>query len=265
MQTPPVFSQSQHITVPGGQLFLKQWQPANRQRAPIILLHDSLGCVGLWRDFPEQLAQQLGHPIIAYDRLGFGQSSARYDVLTADFIQSEAELIFPAICDALNIKQFILLGHSVGGGMALRIASSQNSSHNGCLAVITEAAQAFVAEQTLQGIQAAKAQFDDPQAFAKLRKWHGDKAHWVLNAWYTVWHSEAFQTWRIDPEARAIQCPVLAIHGDLDEYGSMEFPQHIINTVSGSAEMVMMKQCGHVPHRERCDEVINHINTFLDT
>src|SRR5262245_18511125 len=136
------------VDVRGGSIFVRRWSLGQSQRSPIILLHDSLGCIGLWRDFPDALARATTRPVIAYDRLGFGQSTKRLGRPAIDFIREEAEEFFPAIQRALGITQFVLFGDSVGGAMALVIAASQSEK---CDAVITESAQAFVEPLTLSG------------------------------------------------------------------------------------------------------------------
>ncbi len=248
------------VEVPGGRVFVRQWRVGHSDRPPIILLHDSLGSVDLWRDFPAALAHATTRPVIAYDRLGFGRSTPRSERPSVEFISEEAETCFPALQRALGIPRFSLFGHSVGGAMALVIAAAQR---DGCEAVITESAQACVEPRTLSGIRAAKAQFGDPAQFAKLAKWHGDKARWVLDAWTEVWLSPAFVSWNLDQQLGQVRCPVLAIHGDADAYGSVAFPRRITSKVRGPAELAILEHCGHVPHRERKAEVLRLTAAFL--
>lgn len=250
-----------HVAVPGGRIFVRRWSLGASTHPPIILLHDSLGSVDQWRDFPDALAKATARHVVAYDRLGFGRSTPRMERPSADFIVEEAVRFFPAIQRALGITRFLLFGHSVGGAMALMIAASQSGA---CDAVITEAAQAFIEARTLAGIRSATAQFSDPEQFEKLAKWHGEKARWVLDAWTEVWLSPEFRTWNIDRHLGQVTCPVLAIHGDLDEYGSAEFPRRITSRVKGPAELAILNHCGHVPHRERREEVLNLTSSFLE-
>jgi pimeloyl-ACP methyl ester carboxylesterase len=249
------------VAVPGGSLFVRRWSTGRSNRPPIILLHDSLGSVEQWRDFPDALASATGSEVIAYDRLGFGKSTPRSGRPPLGFVTDEAVTFFPVLRRALGLTSFVLFGHSVGGAMALAIAASEREA---CGAVITEAAQAFVEPRTLAGIRAARAEFDRPEQFAKLTRWHGEKARWVLDAWAQVWLALEFGAWSLDAQLPLVRCPVLAIHGDLDEYGSVEFPRRIAGKVGGPAELAILEGCGHVPHRERRDEVLLLAASFLE-
>ncbi|HEX5515773.1 MAG TPA: alpha/beta fold hydrolase, partial [Gammaproteobacteria bacterium] len=129
-----------------GRLLARCWQPLHhstdlRRQSPIVLFHDSLGCVELWRTFPAVLAECTGRQVIAYDRLGFGQSDRRTDKLSIGFIREEAERFFPVLREQLGIDRFIAFGHSVGGGMAAHCAAEYTTA---CEALITVSAQAFV-------------------------------------------------------------------------------------------------------------------------
>jgi len=248
------------VEVPGGGVFVRRWSLRFSNHPPIILLHDSLGSVDQWRDFPGALAGVTSREVIAYDRLGFGRSTPRLERPSVDFIGEEARTFFPAVKHALGIPRFSLFGHSVGGAMALAIAAADGAS---CDGVITEAAQAFVEPRTLAGIRSAKAQFADSGQFEKLARWHGEKARWVLDAWTEVWLSPQFSSWDLDQQLSQVRCPVLAIHGELDEYGSVEFPRRIARRVKGPVELAVLSQCGHVPHRERREEVLRLASSFL--
>ena len=250
------------VEVPGGSIFVRRWSAGHSERPPIVLLHDSLGCVDQWRDFPDALARATNRPAVAYDRLGFGKSTQRSERPSVDFVADEAVRFFPPLRRALGITRFSLFGHSVGGAMALAIAALQGEA---CEAVVTEAAQAFVEPRTLAGIRSAKEQFDDPGQFERLARWHGVKAKWVLDVWTEVWLLPEFSSWSLDEHLGRIKCPVLAIHGELDEYGSVAFPRRITGGVKGPSQLSILPRCGHVPHRERREEVLRLTSSFLES
>jgi pimeloyl-ACP methyl ester carboxylesterase len=248
------------VDVPGGKVFTRRWQGASSDAAPIILMHDSLGCVELWRDFPAALADATARQVIAYDRLGFGRSERLSKRPSASFISDEAEVIFPALRQQLAIDRFVLFGHSVGGAMALASAALHGA---GCEAVVTESAQSFVEPLTLAGIRAAQQQFSNDGELARLERWHGERARWVLDAWTGVWLSAQFASWSLDELLPRVHAPVLAIHGDRDDFGTVEFPRHIARRVSGPSEVAVLDDCGHVPHREKSAEVLRRVAAFL--
>ena len=256
---------SEHwISTPQGRLFARCWQPPSalqsQQGAAIVLLHDSLGCVALWRDFPARLAQHTGRTVITYDRLGFGQSDARHDRLAWDFIAEEAEHYFPLLQNHFGLQRFLVMGHSVGGGMAVHCAARHASA---CELLITESAQAFVEDRTRAGILQARAQFREADALQRLARYHGDKAAWVLDAWTETWLAPEFADWSLRSVLPQVRCPTLVLHGAEDEYGSASHPHHIASGVSAHAALQIMPATHHVPHREQELAVLQSISHFI--
>jgi len=253
------------IVHPEGRLFARTWSPAGaapqlHAGSPIVLFHDSLGCVALWRDFPARLAHATGQHVVAYDRLGFGKSDPRAELPPVDFVGDEATHYFPSVREQLGLRRFIPFGHSVGGGMAIHCAALYAAD---CRALITEAAQVFPEDRTLDGIRAAKEQFKDPAQVERLARYHGAKARWVLDAWIENWLSEPFASWTMVGVLPQVHCPVLAIHGVDDEYGSTIHPDLIGEHAGGEAYVHVLPDTSHVPHRERPDLVLQIVADFL--
>jgi len=250
------------IPHPQGRLFAREW-PATAAGAglpPLLLLHDSLGCVALWREFPALLARADGRRVIAYDRAGFGRSDARAEPPSFDFIADEAATWFPLVCRHFAVDRFAVLGHSVGGGMAVNIAARSGER---CAALVTIAAQAFVEDRTLAGLREARAAFAEPDALQRLARYHGDKAAWVLSAWLDTWLAPAFAHWSLAQVLPQVRCRTLALHGELDEYGSAAHPAMIARLAGGPARMQMLAGLGHVPQRERPEEIARRVAEFL--
>jgi pimeloyl-ACP methyl ester carboxylesterase len=250
------------VTTVNGRLYAKRWGGTADDAAlpPIVLLHDSLGCVALWREFPQRLVQATGRAVIAYDRLGFGQSDPHRGPIGADFIRQEAHTGFSALIDQLGVERFIVFGHSVGGGMAVSIAAAYPDR---CAGLITESAQAFVEAQTRAGIRTAQAQFAEPGQMSRLERYHGDKAPGVLDAWVSTWLSPAFADWCLDEDLLGVRCPVLAMHGTEDEYGSTAQPERIVTLAGAPARLALLQRCGHVPHREQEATVLDAVKAFV--
>ncbi|NEX59492.1 alpha/beta fold hydrolase [Noviherbaspirillum galbum] len=256
---------------PDGRIFVQRWTPDEQTQgdgshpprpAPIVLFHDSLGCVSLWRDFPARLSAATGREVLAYDRLGFGRSGPRKGIPGIGFIADEAVTVFPLLREQLGLRRFVAFGHSVGGGMAIHCAARFPDD---CEALVTEAAQTFLEDRTIQGITLAKEQFKDPQQIGRLRKYHGEKAQWVVDAWTETWLNPAFADWTLAGVLPGVRCPVLAIHGIFDEYGSTRHPEMIASLAGGPARAAVMDQTHHVPHRERGDEVLAMVSGFLES
>ncbi|WP_180024379.1 alpha/beta fold hydrolase [Acinetobacter sp. YH1901134] len=211
-------------------------------------MHDSLGSLDLWRDFPAQLASASGRKVIAYDRLSFGRSSANPDVLSTDFVYAEAQQGFKALLQHYSIQQFIVMGHSVGGGMSVVIASEYTEQ---CRGLISIAAQYEVEELTLSGIREAKIGFAQLGQLERLAKYHGDKAQWVLDAWTETWLSPSFRQWNLEQYVGKVQYPSLIIHGELDEYGTTAQAQKLFSSIQGDAELEILEGLHHMPHKEQ--------------
>ncbi len=252
------------VPTPQGNIYAKSWQPLDGGMgnvAPIVLFHDSLGCVELWRDFPEMLAAATRRRVIAYDRLGFGRSWPHPGGWNTQFIHTEAKQYFPLVCAALGVEHFVVLGHSVGGAMAVCCAALNPDN---CEAVITLAAPAFVDAGMVRGLLSAQQAFSEAGQIERLARYHGDKAKWVLSAWLDTWLSTDFATWRIEQIAPGLSRSLLVIHGDQDEYGSLEYPRHIATLTTGPSKQVIIPGCHHLPHREAPEVVLAAVSRFLN-
>lgn len=252
MPEPDAFETEERLVeVAGGALFSQRVAPpVVADAAPILLFHDSLGAVALWRTFPAKLSRAAGRPVLAYDRLGFGRSSPRGDRMSFDFVAKEATEAIGPLLDAWKVDRFVAFGHSVGGGMAVETAARHQTRVE---ALVTVSAQAFVEDRTIEGLEAARRAFADPEQIARLAKYHGDKASWVVEAWLGTWLAPEFAEWTLDSALARVVCPTFAVHGAEDEYGSAAHPERIAAGAHGHA--LILPGIGHVPHRE-CPETL---------
>lgn len=267
LNTPGIHSCDHWIEHPQGRIFARSWTPPGaagnpRPQSPIVLFHDSLGCVELWRDFPAALSAATGRRVLAYDRLGFGRSDPRRDLPALDFVADEAASYFPIVREQLGIGRFVAFGHSVGGGMAVNCAAAFGAE---CEVLITESAQVFPEERTLSSIAEAKEQFRDDTQLKRLERYHGDRARWVVDAWTESWLHPEFAAWTLEGVLPRVTSPVLAIHGIHDEYGTTTHPELIGNLSSGPSRVEILPDTYHVPHRERPAVVLNLVAEFLDS
>lgn len=257
-----VTTRDYRIDTPQGGLFAKRWLPEDAAAGiPFVLMHDSLGCVALWRDFPERLAVATGRPVIAYDRLGFGRSDPNPEQLRLGFVEAEAERGFIPLCEQMGLNRALLLGHSVGGAMATVCAARYPAR---CAGLVTVAAQNFAEDKTLKGIAEARDNFADPDQFARLERYHGSNAGWVLSAWVDTWLSAPFKEWDLADTLARVHCPILALHGEQDYYGSPAHIERFVSLTPADAHSLLIPECGHVPHREKPRRVLTEIQAFLD-
>ena len=231
-------------------------------RPTLVFLHEGLGSVALWRDWPQQLCERLGHPGLVYSRQGYGQSDARTDVrgsgrLQPDYMHREALEMLPELLRLHGIERPVLIGHSDGGTIALLHAAHQPVS-----ACIVMAPHVMVEDVSVQSIEAARQAYENGPLRARLAPFHADVdcAFWQ---WNDVWLSEAFRRYDIRPEISAIQAPLLAIQGEDDPYGSMAQIDDIAAAVP-QAQLVKLPQCGHSPHKDQPEAVAQAIQKFMD-
>lgn len=249
--------QDQYVTVGDGRLYLRRWRPEDqRSGTPLILLHDALGSIAQWRDFPDQLAGRFGREVIAYERRGHGASSPLSGPRDAGYLHREAWEDLPALLSALAVEPPLLIGHSDGGTIALLYAA-----HFEAAAVVALAAHVLVEEVTLAGIRQTLRRRE--ALVGQLEKYHGAGAEALVEAWAGTWLAPAFAGWDITGLLPRIHCPVLVLQGREDEYGTAEQVRRIEAGVSGPARSRLLDDCGHLPHRERPAAVLEAIEAFL--
>ncbi|MCB0553122.1 MAG: alpha/beta hydrolase [Phaeodactylibacter sp.] len=230
--------------------------PGSSEEVPLVFLHDALGSVAQWRNFPHTLAALTGRRAIVYDRPGHGGSSPFLEKRTQDYLQHEAWEVLPQLLNALSIEKPVLIGHSDGGSIALLYATRFPAT-----AVITEAAHVFVEDTTLEGIRQAVA--NRKKIVKRLRKYHGEKADVLFEAWAATWLDPAYKYWDIRTLLPAIACPVLVIQGAEDAYGSAAQVQAIVAAIETLATPLLIPGCGHIPHWEAEETLMIQIRKFL--
>ncbi|WP_222940511.1 alpha/beta fold hydrolase [Hymenobacter sp. BT491] len=229
-------------------------------RSVLVFLHDSLGCIALWRDFPVRLAKATGCNALVYDRRGYGQLAPFGETKrTIHYLEDEAQVLGNVLSQC-GVERAILFGHSDGGSIALVAAAEFPDRIAG---VITEGAHVFVEELTLAGIRAAQAQYRTTDLGAKLAKYHGIKTEAVFRAWADTWLAPEFRAWNIEPYLPQIQCPVLVLQGERDEYGTAEQVAAVVSQVQDARPSKPLPGLGHTPHKEAAELVLELAAAFV--
>ena len=249
------------IDVKGQNLFIK-FNNSFENKPTIIFLHDSLGSVQLWRDFPEKLAKATQCNVLVYDRLGYGKS---FPMITHErennYMELQADILNDLLSE-LNINNAILFGHSDGGTIALIAASKYPEKVK---AAICEAGHIFVEDITVKGVEEALNAYNTTNLPQRLEKYHGDKVETIVKAWTEIWLNDKFRSWNIEYLLKNIKSPLLFIQGEADEYGTLDQVERTVSQVIGTAEKFIIRNVGHTPHKESPEIVLNKSIEFINS
>jgi pimeloyl-ACP methyl ester carboxylesterase len=224
----------------------------------IVFLHEGLGSIGQWREFPRELAQATGCDALIYARKGHGNSDPLTAPRTPEFMHVEAFEVLPQVLAQLHIERPILLGHSDGGSIALLYAGGGHEVRG----LVVEAPHVFVEDRSIAGIEAALRAFKETDLRDKLARYHAD-AETMFRGWNDIWLSPGFRAWNIEEFLPRVECPVLAIQGEQDAYGSMAQIDAIAAQVKAEVSLLKLEQCGHVPHREQAEKTLAAAARFV--
>ena len=242
--------------------------PGAGNRATVVMLHEGLGSVAMWRDFPARVAATSAHTVLVYSRLGYGGSEAlpdsgdalgpRRNLRAADFMEHEAFEVLPALLSALGIERPALFGHSDGGSIALLYASRHAAT-----GVIVMAPHVMIEEISIASITEARTSWESGDLKTRLAKYHDDPEG-AFRGWNDVWLAAQFRDWRIEPELPLIKAPILAIQGEDDQYGTLYQIEEIARR-NPRTRQFKIPQCGHSPQRDHPDIVLGAVQSFLAT
>jgi pimeloyl-ACP methyl ester carboxylesterase len=234
--------------------------PARDAAAPIlVLLHEGLGSLALWRDFPARLAAATGAATLVYSRLGYGKSDPLAAPRRVDYMHEEALETLPALRDALGIADPILVGHSDGASIALIHAGTGRWPVRG---LVLEAPHVFVEDLSIASIAAAKEAYAATDLRARLTRYHDD-VDGAFRGWNDIWLAPAFRDWSIESFLSGIACPTLVIQGADDEYGTPAQLDAIAAQVGGPVETVLLPACKHTPHRDQPEATLAAMVRFV--
>jgi pimeloyl-ACP methyl ester carboxylesterase len=239
-----------------------EWIEGDAGRPPLVFLHEGLGSIRQWREFPATLAAATGCRALVYDRYGYGQS----DVLaeprrSVRFMHDEALEALPELLLLLNVKNPILVGHSDGASIALIYAGAWNAVRG----VVAMAPHVFIEPICLSSIRTATVSFENTDLAEKLARYHRD-ARKTFYGWADVWLDPQFKRWDIrDDYLPNVRCPILAIQGHDDEYGTMAQLDDIALRVNVACELLKLEDCGHSPFRDQPEKVLCAAKRFVDS
>jgi pimeloyl-ACP methyl ester carboxylesterase len=235
--------------------------PERRDEPLLVFLHEGLGSLAMWRDFPQRMCSAAGARGLVYSRPGYGRSTPRAaeEAWGLDFMHRQAHEVLPALLDALHIDEPVwLFGHSDGGSIALLYAAHFPDRTAGAIVL---APHILVEDLSVASIEKARSAYRDTDLRARLARYHDDpdSAFW---GWNDIWLHPPFKQWSIEREIETIACPLLAVQGTGDEYGTLEQIRGIARRVRRT-ELLELPDCGHSPHRDQPDALIDAAVSFL--
>jgi len=240
-----------------------QWHGPPADEAPtIVFLHEGLGAISRWRDFPATLCSRLEWGGLVYNRQGYGRSDPFNAPLSPQFMHHEALDVLPRILDAFKISRPVLFGHSDGGSIALIYAAPTMAASPSAL--ILESPHVFVEDMTVASIAALRDSYRASDLRERLERHHGSNTDVLFESWTDVWLSDEFRGWNIEAYLPAVTCPTLVIQGRDDEYGTLRQPDAIVEGVSGEIQTLVLDACGHSPHIDQREAVESAALRFLE-
>lgn len=225
----------------------------------LVFLHEGLGSIRQWRDFPAKVAQATALPALVYDRYGYGQSDVLQEPRrTVRFMHDEALEALPQVLSSLNIENPILIGHSDGASIALIYAGAGHAVK----AVVAMAPHVFIEPICIESIRKAARTFETTDLLQRLGRYHRDASK-TFYGWADVWRDNEFGAWDIRSDyLPGIRCPVLAIQGYADEYGTMAQLDEIAARVKGPCRLLKLEGCGHTPFRDQPEITLSAVMDF---
>ena len=254
----------QTVTAGGDRLECCWWGAPDRAGPTLVLLHEGLGCVAMWRDFPERLHRRTGLRVFAYSRAGYGGSDPAGLPRRVDYMHVEGQAVVGGVLDAAGIDCAVLVGHSDGASIAIvHAGQSANGAESRICGLVLLAPHVFCEEVSIASIRAAGDAYRCGGLRERLARYHREQVDDAFFGWHDAWLMPEFREWSIEAFLAGITVPVLLIQGEGDAYGTAAQLDAIEHGVTGPVTRRWLGECGHAPHRERPGETLDAIATFL--
>ncbi|HEV3073500.1 MAG TPA: alpha/beta hydrolase [Thermoanaerobaculia bacterium] len=253
----------------GGKRLEYEWLGPGPAAAPtLVFLHDGQGCVDTWRDFPAALAAATGCGALVYSRAGYGGSEGLPGPWPVSFMHDEALAALPQVVAALGVRDGFLVGHSDGASISLIHAATSGVAGAGAAGgwlrgMALEAPHVFVEPVCLESIAKLPALYRQPDLWRRMVRHHGANAQGCCESWVEVWLRPEFRSWSIAELLPRVRCPVLAIQGEQDPYGTLDQLRAVAAGCAGATETLVLPSCGHTPHRQQREATLAAMSGFL--
>jgi pimeloyl-ACP methyl ester carboxylesterase len=248
------------VSIDGTRLEYAWHGPPPADAPTLVFLHEGLGSISQWRNFPAELCSRLGCGALVYNRCGHGKSDSLTGPRSPDFMHDEAMTVLPRLLEVFEIRRPILVGHSDGASIALIHAGSGAGDP---FALILEAPHVFVEDVTVARIAELRDLYQASSLRTKLARHHGANVDTLFQYWTEVWLRPEFRAWNIEDYLPDVKCPALIIQGKQDEYGTDRQVNTLVAALGGRCEGIMLDHCGHAPHADQRATVERIIVRFV--
>lgn len=250
------------LKVGGSELEYRMIGPRPGDAPTIVLLHEGLGCVGMWRDFPDRLAEATGRGVFVYSRQGYGGSSPCAVPRPLTYMQEEGREVLPLVLEAMGFQQGTLFGHSDGASIAAVYAGTHEDPRVENLVLM--APHFFTEKITVASIAEAKTAYETTQLRERLKRYHGDNVDCAFWGWNGAWLDPGFLEWNLEEFLPGIRQPVLALQGEDDQYGTARQVEVVAEKAGGPVELVLLSDCKHAPFKEQTEATLAAVSRFLE-
>ncbi len=238
-----------------------EWHGPEPDKAPtLVLLHEGLGCVAMWRDFPRALAERTGYGVLVYSRPGYGTSDPLPRPRALGYMDDEAFDVLPAVLDQAGIRKAILVGHSDGASIAAIYAGGRQDFR--IRGLVLMAPHFFVEDLSIRSIVEAKEAYERGDLRERLRRYHGENVDTAFTVWNAAWLDPGSRNWRIDDRLAHVRVPILIVQGADDQYGTTAQVALAQQETTCPVEALVLENCRHSPHVDQGEATLAAIAEF---
>jgi pimeloyl-ACP methyl ester carboxylesterase len=249
-----------NITIDGRRIEAAWHGPASDRAPTLVLLHEGLGCVAMWRDVPRALAERTGYGVLVYSRPGYGRSDPVPRPHTLRYMDAEAFEVLPAVLDQAGVHKTVLVGHSDGASIAVIYAGGRQDAR--VRGLVLMAAHFFVEDLSIRSIETAKAAYEQGDLRERLKRYHGDNADSAFYLWNAAWLDSGSRNWRLDERLAHIRVPILLVQGLNDQYGTTAQIAVAEQETYCPVETLLLDNCRHSPHLDQPEATLDATAEF---
>jgi pimeloyl-ACP methyl ester carboxylesterase len=249
-----------NIVIDGRRIEAEWHGPAPDQAPTLVLLHEGLGCVGMWRDVPSALAARTGYGVLVYSRPGYGKSDSVPRPRALRYMDEEALDILPAVLDQAGVRKTVLVGHSDGASIATIYAGGRQDFR--VRGLVLMAPHFFVEDLSIRSIVEARNAFEQGDLRERLARYHGGNVDNAFRVWNDAWLDPGSQSWRLDERLAHIRVPILIIQGADDQYGTIAQLAVAEQSTYCPVETLLLADCRHSPHLDQREVTLDAIAQF---